>query len=146
MKYQKTYTPSANDIERKWYVVDAEGAVLGRLASEVAAILRGKHKATFTPNMDMGDYVIVVNADKVRLTGNKEYQKEYKRYSGYAGGLKITSYKDMMDKHPERIVEHAVVGMLPHNKLGRQMAKKLRVVVGPDHNHEAQMPEKLELK
>ena len=146
MKYQKTYTPSANDVERKWYVVDAEGAVLGRLASEVAAILRGKHKATFTPNMDMGDYVIVVNADKVKLTGNKENQKEYKRYSGYAGGLKITSYKDMMDKHPERIVEHAVVGMLPHNKLGRQMAKKLRVVAGPDHNHEAQMPEKLELK
>ena len=146
MKYQKTYTPSANDIERKWYVVDAEGAVLGRLASEVAAILRGKHKATFTPNMDMGDYVIVVNADKVRLTGNKEYQKEYKRYSGYAGGLKITSYKDMMDKHPERIVEHAVVGMLPHNKLGRQMAKKLRVVAGPDHNHASQMPEKLEIK
>ena len=146
MKYQKTYTPSANDIERKWYVVDAEGVVLGRLASEVAAILRGKHKATFTPNMDMGDYVIVVNADKVRLTGNKEYQKEYKRYSGYAGGLKITSYKDMMDKHPERIVEHAVVGMLPHNKLGRQMAKKLRVVAGPDHNHASQMPEKLEIK
>jgi len=87
MKYQKTYTPSANDIERKWYVVDAQGVVLGRLASEVAAILRGKHKATFTPNMDMGDYVIVVNADKVRLTGNKENQKEYKRYSGYAGGL-----------------------------------------------------------
>lgn len=146
MKYQKTYTPSANEIERKWYVVDAQGVVLGRLASEVAAILRGKHKATFTPNMDMGDYVIVVNADKVRLTGNKEYQKEYKRYSGYAGGLKITSYKDMMDKHPERIVEHAVVGMLPHNKLGRQMAKKLRVVAGPDHNHASQMPEKLEIK
>ena len=146
MKYQKTYTPSASDIERKWYVVDAEGAVLGRLATQVATILRGKHKATFTPNMDMGDYVIVVNADKVRLTGNKENQKEYKRYSGYSGGLKITSYKDMMNKHPERIVEHAVVGMLPHNKLGRQMAKKLRVVAGPDHNHEAQMPEKLELQ
>ena len=146
MKYQKTYTPSASDIERKWYVVDAEGAVLGRLATQVAAILRGKHKATFTPNMDMGDYVIVVNADKVRLTGNKENQKEYKRYSGYTGGLKITSYKDMMNKHPERIVEHAVVGMLPHNKLGRQMAKKLRVVAGPDHNHEAQMPETLELQ
>lgn len=146
MKYQKTYTPSSSDIERKWYVVDAEGAVLGRLATQVAAILRGKHKATFTPNMDMGDYVIVVNADKVRLTGNKENQKEYKRYSGYTGGLKITSYKDMMNKHPERIVEHAVVGMLPHNKLGRQMAKKLRVVAGPDHNHEAQMPETLELQ
>ena len=141
-----TFIAKTAEIERKWYVVDAEGAVLGRLATQVAAILRGKHKATFTPNMDMGDYVIVVNADKVRLTGNKENQKEYKRYSGYTGGLKITSYKDMMNKHPERIVEHAVVGMLPHNKLGRQMAKKLRVVAGPDHNHEAQMPEKLELK
>ena len=146
MKYQKTYTPSAPAIERKWYVVDAEGMVLGRLASQVAAILRGKHKATFTPNIDTGDYVIIVNAEKVKLTGNKIEQKEYKRYSGYTGGLKITTFKDMMDKHPERIVEHAVVGMLPHNRLGRQMAKKLRVVVGPDHKHEAQMPEKLELK
>lgn len=146
MKYQKTYTPSAPAIERKWYVVDAEGMVLGRLASQVAAILRGKHKATFTPNIDTGDYVIIVNAEKVKLTGNKIEQKEYKRYSGYTGGLKITTFKDMMAKHPERIVEHAVVGMLPHNRLGRQMAKKLRVVVGPDHKHEAQMPEKLELK
>lgn len=146
MKYQKTYSASAKDIDRKWYVVDATDMVLGRLASQVAAILRGKHKATFTPNIDTGDYVIIVNAEKIRLTGNKENQKEYKRYSGYSGGLKITKYKDMMEKHPERIVEHAVVGMLPHNKLGRQMAKKLRVVVGPDHKHEAQMPEKLELK
>ena len=146
MKYQKTYTPSAPAIERNWYVVDAEGMVLGRLASQVAAILRGKHKATFTPNIDTGDYVIIVNAEKVKLTGNKTEQKEYKRYSGYTGGLKITTFKDMMAKHPERIVEHAVVGMLPHNRLGRQMAKKLRVVVGPDHKHEAQMPEKLELK
>ena len=146
MKYQKTWTATPDQIDRKWYVVDAEGMVLGRLASQVAAILRGKHKATFTPNIDTGDYVIIVNAEKIRLTGNKENQKEYKRYSGYSGGLKITKYKDMMEKHPERIVEHAVVGMLPHNKLGRQMAKKLRVVVGPDHKHEAQMPEKLELK
>ena len=146
MKHQKTYSAKPSDIDRKWYVVDAEDMVLGRLSTQVAAILRGKHKPTFAPNIDTGDYVIVVNAEKVRLTGNKENQKEYKRYSGYTGGLKITSYKDMMEKHPERIVEHAVVGMLPHNKLGRQMAKKLRVVVGPDHNHEAQMPEKLELK
>ena len=146
MKYQKTYSAKPSDVDRKWYVVDAEGMVLGRLATQVAAILRGKHKPTFAPNIDTGDYVIVVNAEKIKLTGNKENQKEYKRYSGYTGGLKITSYKDMMDKHPERIVEHAVVGMLPHNKIGRQMAKKLRVVVGEDHNHEAQMPEKLELK
>lgn len=146
MKYQKTYSAKPSDVDRKWYVVDAEGMVLGRLATQVAAILRGKHKPTFAPNIDTGDYVIVVNAEKIKLTGNKENQKEYKRYSGYTGGLKVTSYKDMMDKHPERIVEHAVVGMLPHNKIGRQMAKKLRVVVGEDHNHEAQMPEKLELK
>lgn len=146
MKYQKTYSARPADIERKWYVVDAEDVVLGRLASQVAAILRGKHKPTFTPNQDTGDYVIVINAEKVKLTGNKANQKEYKRYSGYTGGLKITSYQDMLAKHPERIVEHAVVGMLPHNKLGRQMAKKLRVVVGPEHNHEAQMPEVLELQ
>lgn len=146
MKHQKTYVATPSTIERKWYVVDAEDMVLGRLATQVAAILRGKHKPTFTPNMDTGDYVIVINAEKVRLTGNKANQKEYKRYSGYTGGLKTTSYQDMLAKHPERIVEHAVVGMLPHNKLGRQMAKKLRVVVGPDHKHEAQMPEVLELQ
>ena len=146
MKYQKTYTPSAPAIERKWYVVDAEGMVLGRLASQVAAILRGKNKPTFTPHFDTGDYVIVVNADKVVLTGNKEDQKEYKRYSGYTGGQKITKFKDMKAKYPERIVEHAIVGMLPHNKLGRQMAKKLRVYAGSDHGHEAQFPEALDLK
>ncbi|WP_276875914.1 50S ribosomal protein L13 [Anaerococcus hydrogenalis] len=146
MKNQKTYVPTKSTIEPKWYVVDATDMVLGRLASQVAAIIRGKHKPTFTPNMDTGDYVIVVNAEKVVLTGNKEYQKEYKRYSGYAGGLKTISYKDMMDKHPERIVEHAVLGMLPHNKLGRQMAKKLRVYVGENHDHQAQNPEVLDLK
>ena len=120
--------------------------VLGRLASQVAAILRGKNKPTFTPHFDTGDYVIVINADKVVLTGNKEDQKEYKRYSGYTGGLKITKFKDMKAKYPERIVEHAIVGMLPHNKLGRQMAKKLRVYAGSDHGHEAQFPEALDLK
>ena len=146
MKYQKTWTASPSNIERKWYVVDAEGMVLGRLASQVAAILRGKNKPTFTPHFDTGDYVIVINADKVVLTGNKEDQKEYKRYSGYTGGQKITKFKDMQAKYPERIVEHAIVGMLPHNKLGRQMAKKLRVYAGSDHGHEAQFPEALDLK
>ena len=146
MKHQKTWTATPSNIERKWYVVDAEGMVLGRLASQVAAVLRGKNKPTFTPHFDTGDYVIVINADKVVLTGNKENQKEYKRYSGYTGGLKITKYKDMKKNHPERIVEHAIVGMLPHNKLGRQMAKKLRVYTGSDHKHEAQFPETLDLK
>lgn len=146
MKNQKSYVATPSTIEQKWYVVDAEGMVLGRLASQVAAILRGKHKPTFTPNMDTGDYVIVVNADKVVLTGNKAEQKEYKRYTGYTGGLKVTSFADMKAKHPESIVEHAVEGMLPHNKLGRQMYKKLRVYVGSDHKHEAQNPEVLDLK
>ena len=146
MKHQKTWTATPSNIERKWYVVDAEGMVLGRLASQVAAVLRGKNKPTFTPHFDTGDYVIVVNADKVVLTGNKEDQKEYKRYSGYTGGQRITKFKDMKAKYPERIVEHAIVGMLPHNKLGRQMAKKLRVYAGSDHGHEAQFPEALDLK
>ncbi|MDO5046944.1 MAG: 50S ribosomal protein L13 [Anaerococcus sp.] len=145
MKYQKTYTATPDSIKRKWYLVDAEGMVLGRLASQVAAILRGKNKATFTPHMDTGDYVIIINADKVILTGNKEDQKEYQRYSGYAGGQKITKYKDLKAKHPERIVSHAVEGMLPKNKLGRAMAKKLRVYAGSEHNHDSQMPEVLEL-
>ena len=146
MKHQKTWTATPSNIERKWYVVDAEGMVLGRLASQVAAILRGKNKPTFTPHFDTGDYVIVINADKVVLTGNKEDQKEYKRYSGYTGGQKITKFKDMKAKYPERIVEHAIVGMLPHNKLGRAMAKKLRVYAGTEHGHEAQFPEALDLR
>lgn len=145
MKHQKTYTATPDTFERKWYVVDAEGMALGRLASQVAAVLRGKNKPTFTPHIDTGDYVIVINAEKVILTGNKEDQKEYQRYSGYAGGQKIIKYKDMKEKHPERIITHAVEGMLPKNKLGRAMAKKLRVYVGSDHKHEAQMPEVLEL-
>ncbi|MDD7463103.1 MAG: 50S ribosomal protein L13 [Anaerococcus sp.] len=146
MKYQKTFVATPSTIERKWYVVDAEGMVLGRLASQVAAILRGKHKPTFTPNMDTGDYVIIVNADKVVLTGNKEAQKTYQRYSGYAGGQKTIKYADMKEKFPERIVDMAVKGMLPHNKLGRAMGRKLRVYAGPNHGHEAQNPEVLELK
>ncbi|MCI7238864.1 MAG: 50S ribosomal protein L13 [Anaerococcus sp.] len=145
MKHQKTYTATPDTFERKRYVVDAEGMALGRLASQVAAVLRGKNKPTFTPHIDTGDYVIVINAEKVILTGNKEDQKEYQRYSGYAGGQKIIKYKDMKEKHPERIITHAVEGMLPKNKLGRAMAKKLRVYVGSDHKHEAQMPEVLEL-
>lgn len=143
---QKTFVATPSTIERKWYVIDADGIALGRLASKVATILRGKHKATFTPNMDTGDYVIVVNAEKVILTGNKENQKVYQRYSGYAGGLKEIKYKDMKKSHPERIIEQAVHGMLPKNALGRQMIKKLRVYRGPEHNHEAQNPQKLELK
>lgn len=146
MKNQKTFVPTKSTIEPKWYVVDATDMVLGRLATQVASIIRGKHKPTFTPNADTGDYVIVVNAEKVVLTGNKQYQKEYKRYSGYAGGLKTTKYLDMMARHPERIVEHAVLGMLPHNKLGKQMARKLRVFAGSGHTHQAQNPEVLDLK
>ncbi|MDD7305100.1 MAG: 50S ribosomal protein L13 [Peptoniphilaceae bacterium] len=146
MKYQKTFVARPSTIEKKWYVVDAEGMVLGRLATKVAAILRGKHKPTFTPNMDTGDYVIIVNADKVVLTGNKEDQKTYQRYSGYAGGQKTIKYADMKAKFPERIVDKAVKGMLPHNKLGREMGRKLRVYAGPNHNHEAQNPEVLDLK
>jgi large subunit ribosomal protein L13 len=146
MKHQKTFVATPSTIERKWYVVDAEGMVLGRLASQVAAILRGKHKPIFTPNMDTGDYVIIVNADKVVLTGNKESQKTYQRYSGYAGGQKTIKYVDMKEKFPERIVDKAVKGMLPHNKLGRAMGRKLRVYAGPNHGHEAQNPEVLDLK
>lgn len=139
----KTTLAKPLEVERKWYVVDASDMVVGRLASQIAAILRGKHKPTFTPNVDTGDYVIVVNADKVRLTGNKENQKMYKHYTGYVGGRRDISYQDMKEKHPERIVERAVKGMLPHNRLGRQMYRKLKVYAGPDHKHQAQMPEEL---
>lgn len=141
----KTYLAKPLEVERKWYVVDATDQIVGRLATQVAAILRGKHKPTFTPNVDTGDYVIIVNADKVRLTGNKENQKEYVRYTGYVGGRKVTTFKQMMEKHPERVLEKAIRGMLPHNTLGRQMGKKLKVYAGPDHQHHAQMPEELAL-
>ena len=141
----KSYVAKAEDIQRKWYVFDATDKVLGRLASEIAAVLRGKNKPIFTPNIDTGDYVIVINADKVRVTGNKTEQKLYRHHTGFSGGLKSISYKELMDKKPEKAIEMAVKGMLPHNKLGRQMYKKLKVYAGPNHNHEAQQPEFLEV-
>ena len=137
----KTYVPSAASIERKWYVVAAEGMTLGRLASEVAKILRGKNKAIFTPHLDTGDYVIVVNADKIKVTGKKLDQKIYYSHSAYVGGMKTTTLKEMLAKKPERVVELAVKGMLPKGPLGRQMYKKLFVYAGPEHKHAAQKPE-----
>jgi large subunit ribosomal protein L13 len=133
-----------NEVQRDWYVVDAAGQTLGRLASEIAKILRGKHKPTFTPHVDTGDFVIVVNAEKVELTGKKLDQKKYYRHSGYPGGLKETTYRKLMDKKPELVIEKAVKGMIPHNKLGRQIIKKLKVYAGPDHPHQAQQPRELE--
>jgi large subunit ribosomal protein L13 len=139
----RTYTPKKDEIVRKWYVVDADGQVLGRLASRLASILRGKHKPQYTPFLDVGDHVIVVNAAKIVLTGNKLEDKVYYRHSGYPGGLKETTAKKLMETHPERVITMAVKGMLPHNALGRAMLKKLRVYAGPDHEHEAQKPEPL---
>ncbi|MHB1683591.1 MAG: 50S ribosomal protein L13 [Bacilli bacterium] len=140
-----TYMAKAGSVERKWYVVDATGKRVGRLASEVAAILRGKHKPQFTPHVDTGDFVIVVNAEKIVFTGKKMENKLYYRHSGYPGGLKATSASDMLKKHPERIVEMAIKGMLPHNSLGADQYRKLNVYVGPDHPHAAQQPEPLQL-
>ena len=139
----KTYMPNPAQVERKWYVVDAEGQTLGRLASEVAKVLRGKNKAIFTPHADCGDYVIVVNADKIKVTGKKLDQKMYYHHSDYVGGMKETTLKEMLSKHPERVVEHAVKGMLPKGPLGREMYTKLFVYAGPDHKHAAQKPEVL---
>ena len=141
----KTYMAKASDVQRKWYVVDAEGVVLGRLASQVASILRGKNKPTYTPHVDTGDYVIILNADKVVLTGKKLDQKIYYKHSGYVGGLKETKYRKLMAEKPEEALRHAVVGMLPKGPLGRQMAKKLKIYAGAEHEHAAQKPEKLEL-
>ena len=139
----KTYMPSAKSIDRKWYVVDAEGQTLGRLATVVAATLRGKNKPTFTPFLDTGDYVIVVNADKITVTGKKLDQKTYFSHSKYIGGVRETSLREMMAKKPEKVIEHAVIGMLPKGPLGRQMAKKLFVYAGAEHKHQAQKPETL---
>jgi large subunit ribosomal protein L13 len=141
----KTYTPKATDVERKWWVVDAEDKVLGRLASEVAQVLRGKHKPMFAPHLDTGDFVIVVNAAKVRVTGKKEEQKTYFRHTGYMGGAKHIPFSKMRAEQPERVIELAVKGMLPKNNLGRLMLRKLKVYAGPDHAHEAQQPETLEI-
>ena len=140
----KTYMANPDKIERKWYVVDAEGCTLGRLASGVASVLRGKNKPQFTPHVDTGDYVIVVNADKVKVTGKKLDQKIYYHHSDYIGGMKETTLREMMNKHPERVIEYAVKGMLPKGPLGRQMYTKLFVYAGPDHKHAAQKPETLE--
>ena len=141
----KTYMPSPGSVEKKSYVVEAEAKTIGRLASQVAAILIGKHKPEFTPNVDTGDYVIIVNADKAVFTGKKLQQKKYYSHSGYPGGLKETNYADLMAKKPEFAMEEAVRRMLPKSRLGRQMAKKLFVYAGPDHKHAAQKPEPLEL-
>ena len=139
----KTYMPSAKSIDRKWYVVDAEGQTLGRLATVVAATLRGKNKPTFTPFLDTGDYVIVVNADKITVTGKKLDHKTYFSHSKYIGGVQETTLREMLAKKPERVIEHAVIGMLPKGPLGRQMAKKLFVYAGAEHKHQAQKPETL---
>lgn len=139
----KTYMATPSSIERKWYVVDAADKTLGRLAAEVAKVLRGKHKPTFTPHMDTGDHVIIINADKVRLTGKKLVQKVYFRHSGYLGGDKYTKAGDMLAKNPVRMVELAVRGMVPHNRLGSQIIKKLHVYAGSEHPHAAQKPEVL---
>ena len=140
-----TYMANPNNVERKWYVVDAEGKTLGRLAAEVAKVLRGKHKPTFTPHVDTGDHVIVINAEKVRFTGKKLLQKTYFRHSGYPGGSTFVTAGSMLAKHPERVVEMAVRGMLPKNKLGAQMYRKLNVYAGAEHPHAAQKPEVLEI-
>ena len=142
---QGTYSAKAGDVQRKWYVVDAEGKTLGRLATTVAATLRGKHKPMYTPHIDTGDFVIVINAEKIKVTGKKETQKFYYRHSNFPGGLKTTSLKDMRARFPDRIIESAVRGMLPGSNLGRQQLKKLKVYAGAAHPHEAQHPTPLEL-
>lgn len=137
----KSYIAKPAEVERKWYVIDAEDKTLGKIASEVASILRGKKKPIYTPHVDTGDYVIVINAEKVRVTGKKEEQKIYKSHSGYPGGLKETALRELRAKKPEEIIRHAVKGMMPKGKLGRQMFKKLKVYAGPEHPHTAQNPE-----
>jgi len=141
-----TYMAKPNEVERKWYLVDAAGKTLGRLASEVAAILRGKHKPEYTPHVDTGDFVVVINADKVVLTGKKLTKKKYYRHSGYLGGLKVTTAGTMLKTRPERMIELAVKGMLPKNSLGRKQFKKLKVYAGSEHPHQAQQPVVWELK
>lgn len=142
---RRTYSPKQGEAIHDWYLVDAEGKTLGRLASVIAATLRGKHKPTFAPHMDMGDYVIVVNAEKIRVTGKKETQKHYYRHSQYPGGFRATPLREVRATHPERLVESAVRGMLPHNVLGEQQLKKLKVYVGPTHPHGGQSPKELPL-
>ncbi len=141
----KTVSMRAQDVERAWYVIDADRQTLGRLATEIARRLRGKHKAAYTPHVDTGDYIVVVNAEKVQVTGNKATDKTYYRHSGYPGGIKATRFRDMIEKHPERVIEKAVKGMLPRNPLGRAAFRKLKVYAGPEHPHSAQQPRPLAL-
>ena len=140
----KTISAREQDIQRDWYVIDAQGQTLGRLATQVATLLRGKHKPNYTPHVDCGDYVIIVNAEKVHVTGQKMTQKIYYRHSGYPGGLKQVTLRDQLQKFPDRVVEQAVRGMLPKNRLGRRMFKKLKVYAGSDHPHQAQQPKSIE--
>lgn len=142
----RTYTPRASEIDRRWYIVDAEGQTLGRLATQIATVLRGKHKPTYTPNMDVGDYVIVVNAEKIHVTGGKREKKLYYRHSGYPGGFRQTVFKDMIEKHPERVIEKAVKGMVPRTSLGAQQLRKLKVYAGPNHPHGSQQPTTLDVR
>ena len=141
----KTSVPSIDSIDRQWYLVDAENQTLGRLATEVASVLRGKNKASYTPHLDTGDFVVVVNADKVRVSGSKPQQKLYRRHSGRPGGMKVETFAHLQERLPERIVEKAIKGMLPHNALGRQIFRKLKVYKGADHPHAAQQPQPLQL-
>ncbi len=145
LRQMRTYSPKPGEIEDNWRLIDADGVVLGRLASETAKILRGKHKPQYTPHVNCGDHVVVINAEKVRVTGKKPLQKEYHRHSGWPGGLKTIVYRDLQKRFPERIIHLAVKGMLPKTKLGRAMAKKLRVYAGPDHPHASQKPEALQI-
>jgi large subunit ribosomal protein L13 len=141
----KTYVTKPGSAEREWYVVDADGKTLGRMAAQIAAMLRGKHKPQYSPAVDIGDYVIVVNAEKIRVTGRKLEQKRYYRYSGYPGGLREVTLAGQLERHPTRVIEAAVRGMLPRNRLGRRQFKKLKVYAGPEHPHQAQQPKQLEL-
>ena len=143
-KRMKTYSIKADEIHKDWFVADAENKALGRLASKVAQILKGKHKPTYTPHMDMGDFVVVVNAEKIRVSGNKEMQKTYFSHSGYPGGTKEVDLYTMRRLHPERVIQNAVKGMLPHNRLGRQIMRNLKIYSGPDHPHSSQQPKVME--
>ena len=142
----KTYYAKPGEVEREWVIIDAEDQVLGRVAARAAQILKGKHKPQYTPHVDTGDFVVIVNADKIRVTGAKTTDKVYSRHTGYPGGLKQETFEEAMAKHPERVIEHAVKGMLPKNTLGRAMGKKLKVYVGAEHPHAAQKPRKIELE
>ena len=141
----KTFSLRKEDVEQKWYVVNADGQVLGRLASKIATTLRGKHKETFTPHLDMGDHIVVVNANKVRVTGRKAEQKKYYHHTGYPGGLKTETFEKLIQSNPEKVIRKAVWGMLPHNRLGRKLIKKLKIYAASDHPHTAQQPEELSI-